>query len=117
MIRGVTRGLGLAILLVVVGCSSVGEGSATRPMSSVSASSELLVEGAPTSSSPTTATGRAPAGQQRWRPRQGTTWQWQLSGRLDPTVDAQVYDVDLFDTDAGDVRRLHARGSRVVCYF
>jgi hypothetical protein len=53
----------------------------------------------------------------RWRPVLGTTWQWQLSGRLDLTVKAQVYDVDLFDTSAVVVRSLHAKGRRAVCYF
>ena len=53
----------------------------------------------------------------RWRPALGTTWQWQLSGPLDLTVKAQVYDVDLFDTSAAVVRSLHAKGRRAVCYF
>lgn len=116
--HGVMRGLRLVILLVVVGCSSVGGASSTRPTaSSVSASSELLVAGAPISSSPPTNHSRPEADQPRWRPRQGAIWQWQLSGRLDPTIAAQVYDVDLFDTSAADVRVLHSRGIRVVCYF
>src|SRR3954452_1014408 len=45
-----------------------------------------------------------------WRPAPGTTWQWQLSGRLDLSVRARMFDVDLFDTPAGAVARLHARG-------
>lgn len=53
----------------------------------------------------------------RWRPVLGTTWQWQLSGRPDLTVQAQIYDVDLFDTSADVVKRLHAQGRRAVCYF
>src|SRR3954451_20715684 len=52
-----------------------------------------------------------------WRPAPGTTWQWQLSGRLDLSVRARMFDVDLFDTPAGAVARLHARGRRVVCYL
>jgi hypothetical protein len=52
-----------------------------------------------------------------WVPAPGTTWQWQLSGKLDLSVDAQLYDVDLFDTPVSAVRELHARGSRVACYF
>ena len=52
----------------------------------------------------------------RWQPVLGTSWQWQLSGRLDLTVPAQLYDVDLFDTDVGVVRRLHGLGRRAVCY-
>jgi hypothetical protein len=53
----------------------------------------------------------------RWQPPQRTTWQWQLSGRLDLTVDAAVYDVDLFDTPTTAVRRLHQQGRRVICYL
>jgi len=53
-----------------------------------------------------------------WRPRPvaGQTWQWQLSGRLDLSVDAAVYDVDGVDTTAAQVAALHRRGRRVVCY-
>ncbi len=53
----------------------------------------------------------------RWRPVLGTSWQWQLSGRLDLTVAAQVYDVDLIGTDREAVRQLHAQGRRAVCYL
>ena len=53
----------------------------------------------------------------RWAPRPGLTWQWQLSGRLDVSVPAQVYDVDLFDTSADQVRHLHALGRKVICYL
>ena len=52
-----------------------------------------------------------------WAPAPGMTWQWQLSGRLDLAVPAQVYDVDLFDTPTSAVTALHARGARVVCYL
>src|SRR4051794_9896951 len=61
----------------------------------------------------------APAGGAKriWRPGARTTWQWQLSGRLDLSVPARGFDVDLFDTPASTVARLHARGRRVVCYL
>jgi hypothetical protein len=53
-----------------------------------------------------------------WQPRPvaGQTWQWQLSGRLDLSVPAAVYDVDAFDTTAAQVATLHARGRKVICY-
>lgn len=51
-----------------------------------------------------------------WRPRAGLTWQWQLSGKLDRTVDAQVYDIDGQDASAADVAALKAAGRRVICY-
>jgi hypothetical protein len=52
-----------------------------------------------------------------WVPAPGTTFQWQLSGRLDLSVPADVYDVDLFGTSRADVARIHAAGARAVCYF
>ncbi|MBI1735843.1 MAG: endo alpha-1,4 polygalactosaminidase [Candidatus Rokubacteria bacterium] len=53
-----------------------------------------------------------------WRPAPNTSWQWQLTGLpLDQTVDAQVYDVDLFETSASVVASLHAAGRKVICYM
>jgi len=45
-----------------------------------------------------------------------TSWQWQLSGPIDLSLDVQMYDLDLFQTDAATVAGLHARGKKVVCY-
>ncbi|MET9434660.1 endo alpha-1,4 polygalactosaminidase [Streptomyces sp. NPDC006551] len=53
----------------------------------------------------------------RWQPKPGVAWQWQLSGRLDPTVDVPVYDIDGFDHPASAVEDLHARGRKVICYL
>jgi hypothetical protein len=52
----------------------------------------------------------------RWVPPARPTWQWQLDGRLDASVAADVYDIDLFDHDAATVAALHRAGRRVVCY-
>lgn len=52
-----------------------------------------------------------------WRPDPGTTWQWQLSGTIDTTVDAEMFDLDLFETSAEVVAGLHAQGRVVVCYL
>jgi hypothetical protein len=52
-----------------------------------------------------------------WRPAPRTTWQWQLSGPVDTSVDAQVYDIDLFDAPEETIDALHAAGRRVVCSF
>lgn len=62
------------------------------------------------------AAGPTSAAKRIWRPAPHTTWQWQLTGRLDLSVRARMFDVDLFDTPASVVARLHARGRRVVCY-
>ncbi|MEA2460577.1 MAG: hypothetical protein QOH90_754, partial [Actinomycetota bacterium] len=34
----------------------------------------------------------------RWRPRAGVTFQWQLQGKVDTSVAARVYDIDMFDS-------------------
>lgn len=64
-----------------------------------------------------TGTGGAPSTQMNvWRPIPRTTWQWQLTGSIDVTVDAEMFDVDLFDVSAATVSALHARGRKVMCY-
>jgi hypothetical protein len=61
--------------------------------------------------------GRVRAGEpERWIPEPGLSWQYQLDGTIDTSVDADVFDVDLFTTRAGVVEELHERGRRVLCY-
>ncbi len=53
-----------------------------------------------------------------WHPVPGLTWQWHLSEPpVDTTVDAQVYDIDLFDNGASVVKTLHDQGRKVICYI
>ena len=58
-----------------------------------------------------------------WQPTPGTTWQWQLVGRVDPTTPGvQMFDLDLFDArpgqiNAGAIDALHARGIVAICYL
>lgn len=56
-------------------------------------------------------------GEPPWPPAPGASWQIQLSGELDLSVDADIYDIDLFDTPEADLRALAEDGRRVVCYF
>jgi hypothetical protein len=52
-----------------------------------------------------------------WRPRPGLTWQWQLSEPpVDISIDADVYDIDVYDNDASVVRALHDMGRKVIGY-
>jgi endo-alpha-1,4-polygalactosaminidase (GH114 family) len=53
----------------------------------------------------------------RWVPVPRTTWQWQLTSPVDQSVDAQMFDIDLFDSPASVVAALHAGGRHVVCYL
>ncbi|NQV05567.1 endo alpha-1,4 polygalactosaminidase, partial [bacterium] len=52
-----------------------------------------------------------------WAPGPGTTWQWQLQGRIDRSHDVEMYDVDLFDTRPAMIDALHSDGRVVICYF
>jgi len=53
-----------------------------------------------------------------WKPPALLSWQIQYAGLpIDQSLDAQVYDIDLFTTDPDVVAALHARGRNVVCYF
>lgn len=54
-----------------------------------------------------------------WKPSptDNLTWQWQISGTLDTSLDVDMYDVDLFDTSAAQIQSLQSAGRIVVCYF
>ena len=53
-----------------------------------------------------------------WRPQAGASWQIVLEYALnDTSVNASVYDIDLFDNPASTIDSLHAMDRRVVCYF
>lgn len=81
----------------------------------------LIVAGSVTAAAPQ---GRATippplpcAGSGCWDPEPTTDpWQWQLQGRIDLSVPAPVYDVDM-DNPASVVEAIHAQGDRAICYF
>lgn len=52
-----------------------------------------------------------------WQPTPGTSWQWQLSGKIDTSFDVDMYDIDLFDTPQSTIELLHENGRIVICYF
>jgi hypothetical protein len=64
----------------------------------------------------TVADGSAPDGG-AWRLGEGTTWQIQLTGTLDTTIDAELYVVDFEDVNAATIAELHAAGRAVACYL
>lgn len=68
--------------------------------------------GGPDASTPPTGDAAANA----WQPPANTSWQWQLSGTVDTSVNVSMYDVDLFDTPQATIDALHAAGRRVICY-
>lgn len=57
------------------------------------------------------------SGTVRWQPSVADTWQWQLRGKINTSYTVNVYDIDLFDTDAATIAQLKRTGRKVVCYF
>ena len=54
----------------------------------------------------------------KWQPAVGVKWQIVLKNPInDTSVDAPVYDIDLFDNDASVISDLHGLGRKVICYF
>lgn len=51
-----------------------------------------------------------------WQPRGTLTWQWQLKGKVNTAVPADVYDVDAFDATPAEVAKLHQANRKVICY-
>lgn len=52
-----------------------------------------------------------------WRPAPGTSWQWQLTGQIDTSLNVTMFDVDLFNTSGENIEEFHHKGKVVICYF
>jgi len=105
-----------ALTASLAGCSagSADSTSTTRAATLPTTTSQTTA----TTTTGTTTTGTtASATSTRWKPAVGTSWQWQLTGTIDTSVNAAVYDVDGFDVPASTVAALHAKGRKVVCYI
>ena len=53
----------------------------------------------------------------RWQPAPGLKWQIQYTGKLDTSLNVDVYNLDLFDTSASVISALRSKGKHVICYF
>jgi hypothetical protein len=101
MIARVGRRIGVALAIAV---TIVGAGTANA------ASAAPARHTAPRLPAPTPCVGC-------WQPPQSTSWQWQLSGTVDTSVDVAMYDIDMFDNPASLVTSLQNDGRHVVCYI
>ncbi|RHZ65348.1 endo alpha-1,4 polygalactosaminidase [Aspergillus thermomutatus] len=54
----------------------------------------------------------------KWQPAVGTTWQIELLYPLnDTSVNATVYDIDMFNNNQSTIAALQQAGRKVICYF
>lgn len=91
--------------------------SPSAAQSSLTSSPSGSPDASSTASVPPPPTGSAPATPGTiWQPKPRLTWQWQLSGKVDTSVNAQVYDIDGGENSAAVVATLHAAGRKVICY-
>lgn len=52
-----------------------------------------------------------------YKPDTDTSWQWQLQGVVNTSYDVEIYDIDLFDSNASLIQSLKNDGKKVICYF
>ncbi len=52
-----------------------------------------------------------------WKPSAGISWQWQITGTVDTNVNAEVFDIDLFDAKDSDISALKSKNKKIICYF
>ena len=57
------------------------------------------------------------AGRARWIPHAAETLQYQLTEPIDTSVDATIYDIDLFAARPAVIAALQAQGRHVLCYL
>jgi hypothetical protein len=52
-----------------------------------------------------------------YHPALNTSWQWQLSGKVDTSLAVQMFDIDGFEATKALVSAIHAKPAKVVCYI
>jgi endo-alpha-1,4-polygalactosaminidase (GH114 family) len=131
MLRVMSKAACFAIALLFIGCSSDGDnpsgggnggsggatggsgGNTTGGTGGVAGSSG----GSGGSSGSGGAAGSGGSAGSTWAPAPGTSWQWQLTGTIDQSVDVAMYDIDLFEAPDATIAALTAAGRKVICYF
>lgn len=120
-------GAAVAALSTCLACSSgsseddpdgAGASGATgSPSAAQSTALAATASAAASGSTGTTSSASTGSGSQWFSPTPLTSWQWQLSGTLDTSIDVEVYDVDMVETSDADLAALHTAGRKVICYF
>lgn len=99
----------LGLFLLLASCGPLADSAKTTAPATETATRSPIRNEAASTSTPSTQI-------QIWRPAPGITWQWQLDTPVDESVNALVFDIDLFENDASVVSALHAKGVKVICY-
>ena len=118
---GLPRAAALAgILAILAGCGSSEGPAAASSSGAISVSPTASgARPSPAVSLPTTPTPGFTTQGPPWRPRPSQLFQIQLSGKLDLSVDAQIYEFDAEETPSSALESLHAGGGdrHFFCYI
>lgn len=52
-----------------------------------------------------------------WKPKPGQSWQVQYIGEINLDMEADIINLDLFETSLEDIQSLHTHGAKVICYL
>lgn len=102
------------VAIALAACSDGGATTSTGSGGATSAASGATGMGTASGSTGAAGTGGAPG---VYQPPPLTSWQWQLSGAIDTSVDVTVYDVDMIEATDAELAKLKADGRKVICYF
>lgn len=53
----------------------------------------------------------------RYKPLPGSTWYWQLQGKIQTHHKADIYNIDMFDSSPELITTLHNQNKKVICYI
>jgi hypothetical protein len=60
---------------------------------------------------------KAKAASSIWLPSLKTSWQIQFTGKINTAINAEMLDLDLFDTPTATIFALHKNGKKIICYL
>jgi len=52
-----------------------------------------------------------------YKPTSQSTWNWQLTADINTSIEADIYDIDLFESSLEVIQQLKSSGKKVMCYF
>ena len=112
----------LALSILISGCTSPSASATEHPAIPPATVSPTFLPSStpPATHVPTDApTSPPPPPKEIWYPPLGSTFSWQLGGNdeINTTFDVDIYDLDLFETEASLISSLHSQGKKVICYI
>lgn len=115
-----TATLFLALIVLISGCAAPSiaptEPTPLPPATATQAPSQPAETPATPSPSPVPPTPTATP-KELWLPPLGSSFAWQLTGEINASLPAAIYDLDAFETEASLISGLHAAGKKVFCYI